>query len=391
MTDYLAEARAIASEITEYRRTIHGYAELGLETVKTADYVEGKLRSFGIEPKRCGRNGVTAVIGHGGKVLLLRADMDALPMQEQSGLPFAATNGACHSCGHDTHTAMLLAAARLLKEHEDELEGRVKLMFQPGEELLAGAVEMISAGILEDPHVDAAIAMHLTSGTPVARPGLISYKRDYSTFSGDFVKVTAIGKQAHGSTPEAGVDAINIAGHIITALEELIAREVSNTERSVVLVGKIYGGDSCNTQAGSCVLEVSVRAASAERRAFLKQRVKEISEGIAAAFRGSAEVEYVYGMPPLYNHPLMCDSVPGYVAEILGEDGLCEVHDYSGTEDFTAVAERVPSIMLFLGAGSAAGEDVTMHNAKILFDESVFPVGAAVYAHAAARFLEEHS
>ncbi|MBR4149965.1 MAG: amidohydrolase [Firmicutes bacterium] len=390
MTDYKREAEAMASEIIENRRTVHGFAELGLETVKTAAFVEEKLKSYGIEPVRCGKNGVSAVIGQGGSVLLLRADMDALPMKEQSGLPFASQGDACHSCGHDMHTAMLLAAAKLLKAHESELAGRVKLMFQPGEELLAGAAEMIAAGIMEEPHVDAAVAIHVAAGTPHAVPGLISFKRDYSTFSGDFVKVTVIGKQAHGSTPELGVDAINIAAHIVTGLEELISREVSNTERSVVLVGKIYGGDSCNTQSGICVLETSVRAASAERRAFLKQRVREISEGIAAAFRGRAEVENVYGMPPLYNHPDMCACVPGYAAELLGRENVNELRDFTGTEDFTAVAELVPSIYLHLGAGSQAGEGVTLHSPNILFDESVMPTGAAVYAHVAARYLEEH-
>ena len=390
MTDYRKEAEQLLEELIENRRHIHQAPELGMETSKTAAFVTEKLRSYDIEPVPCGRNGVSAVLGQGGRVILLRADMDALPMDEQSGLPFAAPSGACHSCGHDMHTAMLLAAAKLLKRHEAELKGRVKFMFQPGEELLAGAASMIEDGILEDPHVDAAVAVHVAAGMPHAVPGIISFKRDYSTFSGDFVKVTVIGKQAHGSTPELGVDAINIAAHIVTGVQELITREVSNTERSIVLVGKIHGGDSCNTQAGTCVLEISVRAASAERRAFLKERVRDISISIAKAFRGSAEVEFVYGMPPLYNHPDMCACIPGYAAELLGAENVRELTDFTGTEDFTAVAELVPSIFLHLGAGSLAGEGVTLHSPAVLFDESVMPVGAAVYAYTAARWLEEH-
>ncbi len=396
MTDYRKEAKAIAEEIVENRRVIHGYAELGLETVKTAAYIEEKLRSYGIEPKRCGKNGVTAIIGQepagegSGKVILLRGDIDALPMAEATGLPYAATNGNCHSCGHDLHGAMLLGAARLLKAHEKELKGRVKLMFQPGEEILGGAAEMIADGLLENPKVDVAMGMHTSSGGEHCELGLITFKRDYSTFSGDFVRVTVHGKQSHGSRPETGIDAINIAAHIVTGLEELIAREVSNTERSVVLVGKIAGGDSCNTQAGTCVLEISVRAASAERRSFLKQRVKEISEGIALAFRGTAETEFVYGMPPMYNAPEMCDCVPGYAAEVVGQDMLQELFEFGGTEDFTAVAEKVPSVYLHIGSGAIAGKDVTHHNPHIIFDEAVLPIGAAVYANVAQRYLEEH-
>ncbi len=392
MTDYRKEAEAIKAEIIENRRAVHQFAELGLDMPKTAAFIEEKLRSYGIEPRRYGKCGVSAVVGpeDTGKVIMIRGDMDALPMPEQTGLPFAATNGNCHSCGHDFHCTMLLAAAKLLKAHESELKGRVKFMFQPGEEVLGGANEMIAAGLLEDPHVDAAVGMHVSSGGEHCELGRITFKSGYSTFSGDFVQVTVHGKQSHGSTPEKGVDAINIAAHIVTGLEELISREISNTERSVVLVGKIAGGDSCNTQAGTCVLDISVRAASAERRSFLKQRIKEISEGIAAAFRGTADVVYVYGMPPMYNDPAMAECIPSYAAEIVGADKVEELHEFGGTEDFTAVAEKVPSVFLHLGTGAIAGRDISHHNPKIIFDEDALPIGAAVYAHVAARYLEEH-
>lgn len=390
MTDYRKDAEAIREEIVENRRAVHGYAELGLDLPKTAALVMEKLRSYGYEPQLCGKSGVTATVGQGGKVILLRGDMDALPMPEQTGLPFAATNGNCHSCGHDLHTAMLLGAARLLKEHESELKGRVKFMFQPGEEVLGGALEMIEAGLLEDPHVDVAMGMHVTAGGEISDLGLITYKRDYSTYSGDMVKITVNGKNAHGSSPEKGVDAINVAAHIVTALEALHSREITSKEYAMVLTGKIYGGDSCNTEAGTCTLEVSVRACSEEARAFLLQRVKEISEGIAATFRAEAVVDHVYGMPSMYNAPEMCDCVPGYCEELLGKEKVLELHQTGGTEDFTAVAARVPSVYLHIGAGSLAGKDITSHNPTILFDEDVLPIGSAVYAHVAARYLEEH-
>lgn len=394
MTDFKAAALAIKDELIENRRTIHRFAETGFELEKTVSFVMEKLRSYGLQPQKVGRAGVSCLVGNGGgKALLLRADMDALPMAEETGLPFAAENGNCHSCGHDCHAAMLLAAARLLKEHEPELAGRVKLMFQPAEEKLAGAVDMIENGLLENPPVAAAMGLHISVGASdaVSAPGHISYTRGCSTYSGDAIKITVTGKNAHGSTPHMGVDAINIAAHIVLALQGIVAREIPCTDRAVVLVGMIRGGSSCNTAAGECTLEVSVRADSNESRSFLKQRVKQISEATAATFRGSAQVEFVYGMPSMYNAPEMCDAAVRYCGELLGPAALNEETGMSGTEDFTSVAEKVPSVFLMLGAGLAAeGHSCGMHHPGMVMEEEVLPLGAAVYAHFAARYLQDH-
>ena len=199
------------------------------------------------------------------------------------------------------------------------------------------------------------------------------------------------GKNAHGGSPQDGVDAINIAAHIVIALQEILAREVSCADQAVVLVGMINGGSSCNTMSGSCVMEASVRSDSREQREFLKNRVKEISESVAATFRGKADVEFVYGMPSLYNEEGMCDAMGGYCRELLGEDAVTELTGMSGSEDFTVIAEQVPSVYLNLGAGSAAqGHLCGMHHPGMTVDEDALPVGAAVYAYCAARYLEEH-
>lgn len=391
MTDFLAEAKAIAAEAVSWRRKFHGYAELNFDLDQTVAFVMEKLESFGYEPQRVGKAGVSCVAGQGGKVLLLRADMDALPMAEQSGLPFAAKGNSCHSCGHDIHTAMLLAAAKLLKEHESELCGRVKFMFQPAEEILGGANDMIEAGILENPTVDAAIGMHTAVGnSPVTNVGNVAFMKGYSHYSGDMMKVIVHGKQAHGSTPEDGVDAINIAAHITIGVQELVSREVGILEPAMVLVGKIYGGDSCNTEAGNCTLEISVRTASAPIRDFLIRRVGEIAQGTAMTYRGSATVEHTYGIGPMYNHPDMIDCVPGYAAELLGKEHVIELTKPSGTEDFSAIAARVPSVYLFTGFGSTAGEGINLHNPQVIFDEAAIPTGIALYCYTAARWLEEH-
>lgn len=393
MTDYQEAALAIKNQIIENRRTIHGLAETGFDLPRTVAFVEAQLRAYGLEPQRVGKAGVSCVIGSGeGKTLLLRADMDALPMAEQTGLPFAADNGNCHSCGHDCHTAMLLGTARLLKEHENELEGRVKLMFQPAEEKLAGAQDMVEHGILEHPAVDAAMGMHVMVGGEIgSEPGTITYKPGFASFSGDAVRITVTGKDAHGSTPCAGVDAISIAAHIILALQEIPAREIPCEQQAIVLVGMIHGGTSCNTTSGSCVLEVSIRADSAESRNFLKRRVKEISESTAAAFRGLAEVDFVYGMPSLYNAPELCADMGAYCRELLGVDALKESDKMSGSEDFTMVAQKVPAVFFHLGAGSPEGGHLCgMHNPGMIVDEDVLPTGAALYAHCASRYLQSH-
>ena len=390
----LNRAEELREELIENRRIFHSFAETGFDLPRTTAFVEEKLRSYGLEPVRCGKAGVTCVIGDPGKgkCFLLRGDMDALPMTEESGLPFAAQNGHCHSCGHDTHTAMLLAAARLLSEHADELPGCVKLMFQPAEELLAGALDMIEHGLLENPTVDAGIGLHISiGGGAETAVGKISYKPGIANFSGDAIKVTFTGKDAHGSTPQKGVDAINIAAHAVIALQEILAREVAMDDRTMVLVGTIHGGSSCNTLSGSCEVEISVRAADREMRTFLKERVKEICEGTAATFRGKAEVEFVYGMPSLYNDPAVCKAVGSYCAELFGADDVLELDTLSGTEDFTAVAERIPAAMFHLGVGSIAeGHACGAHNPKMVVDESALTRGAALYAYCAARYLAEH-
>lgn len=389
---YYRRALEIQEEIIENRRTLHRYAELGFDLPNTVDLVMRRLREYGYEPQRVGRAGVTCTAGKGGKVLLLRADMDALPMAEESGLAFAAVNGHCHSCGHDCHAAMLLAAARLLKEREDALRGTVKFMFQPAEELLGGAKDMIEHGILENPHVDAGFAMHVSTGTERSRVGTIGYARGAANFSGDMIRITVVGRDAHGSTPHLGIDAISIAAHIVLALQEVLAREIPCTEQSVLLVGKIEGGTSCNTEAGRCVLECSVRTTDQQKRDFLKRRTKEIAESTARTFRGEAIVEFVYGMPPMVNDIPLSDEIGRYCEELLGPENVSIVPTSNGTEDFTAVAAQVPTTFLLLGAGAISdGHAYSMHHPKMWIDEAALPIGAAVYAHAATRYLEEHA
>lgn len=389
---YYERALEIQDEIISNRRKFHSFAELGFDLPQTVALVTQELRSYGYEPQMVGRSGITCTVGHGGKVILIRGDMDALPMAEETGLPFAATNGHCHSCGHDCHTAMLLAAAKLLKEKENTLKGTVKFMFQPAEELLGGAKDMIENGILENPKVDVGFGIHVAVGREGSSVGNVFYSRGPANFSGDMIRIAITGRDAHGSRPDRGIDAINIAAHTVIALQEILAREIPCTENSVLLVGKIEGGTSCNTVAGKAVLECSVRTTDQEKRDFLKRRVKEIAESTARTFRGEALVEYVYGMPPMVNDEAFSDEIGSYCAELLSQEHVHVVPTSNGTEDFTAVAAQIPTTFLMLGAGSLEeGHEFGGHHPKMMVDERALPVGAALYAHAASRYLENNA
>lgn len=391
MREVLTAAKDLTAELIEDRRIIHGFAEVGFDLPQTYAYVFEKLTEYGYQPQKVGKMGITCLVGKPGPTILLRADMDALPMVEESGEPFAAANGHCHSCGHDCHTAMLLTAARILKERESELKGTVKFMFQPAEELLSGANDMIDHGILENPKVDVAMTLHIMSGQKFSRTGGLFYIKGCVTNSGDALRIRIRGRDAHGSMPEQGVDAIHIAAHIVLALEELTAHELPMKQDSIVLVGRIEGGTTCNSVAGEATLEVSIRTDSAQRRNFLLGRVEEVARSVAATFRGQAEVEAMYGgIPPLENDGALLEEMVSYLEEILPGD-VEAVEKLGGGEDFAMIAQQVPSVYFNLGVGSLQeGYMNGMHHPKMRVDEKALPVGAAAYVQCAMRWLEEH-
>ena len=386
MIDFKKEALEIKDEVVANRRHIHRNAEGGFDLPLTRDFVLKKLEEIGLKGEKCGKAGIVVTIGQGDKCVLLRGDMDALPMKETSDVPFASKTGFTHSCGHDCHTSMLLGAAKILKAHEKELGGKVKFMFQPAEELLQGALDMIDRGLLENPHVDAAFAIHTSSGSSGSSVGRMFYSSGPALYSGDAIDIEVFGKQSHGSRACEGVDAINIAAHIVIALEEIIAREIPSDQSSVVLVGKITGGDSCNTTAGYAKLEVSVRAQTEENREFLIKRITEISEGVAATYRGKAVVKHVYGIAPLVCDPTIA-AIGAKAAEEIGMEPVLRPVQ-GGTEDFTAVAAKVPAVMMNVGSGSIEeGYIHGHHNPAFKVDEDVLPLGVALYCQSAYDYL----
>lgn len=382
-------ALELREETVAHRRYFHENAEVGLDLPKARAYVRAELNKLGLKPEDCGY-GITANIGKGGKCLLLRADMDALPMPEESGEAFASKNpNAAHTCGHDFHAAMLLTAAKILKEREDSLSGTVKLMFQTAEETFEGARDMIDHGILENPKVDGALAFHVTSGRMPL--GLYMYNNTGTMMASvDVFKITVRGKGSHGAYPQNSVDPINIAAHVYLALEALIAREVNPEKMCVLTIGKFQAGTAANIIPEEAVLEGTIRTNDVESRALLVRRLKEVAEGTAATFGGRAEVEMVNGVAPLICDPVMTTEMAGYLAALPGTTGYPSV-TASASEDFATVAENVPAAFFHLSAGFLDERgDFPPHNPKVKFNEDVCPMGAAGYAECAVKWLENH-
>ena len=390
--NYFERAQALRGELLENRRYFHTNAEVGLHMPKAKAYVMKKLREYGLEPRECGE-GVTAALGHGGPVILLRADMDALPMPEESGLPFACPTGEqAHTCGHDVHAAMLLTAAKLLKEDEASLNGTVKLMFQPAEETFEGSRNMIEHGVLNDPKPDAALAYHVSPGKlPL---GTYLYNDSGAMmFSVDTFEITIQGKGSHGAYPHLSVDPINIGVHIHLALQELIARESDPNDACLLTVGQFSAGSAANIIPDTAVLKGTMRTNRKEAREKLLRRLREVSAAVAAAYGGSADTVFVSGVPTLVCDPALTKEIVGFMEDLAvpGASGYSGI-SASASEDFALIAERVPSAFLYLSAGFADERgDYPAHNPKVRFNEDVLPIGAAYLAHCAVRWLAAHS
>ena len=257
----LKEAEAYREKIVSNRHYLHRHAEVGFDLKETVAFVKSELEAMGYEPKECGKAGLVVNAGgkKTGKVFLIRGDMDALPMEEQADVDFPSETGKMHACGHDMHASMMLGAARLLKDHEDEIEGTVKLMFQPAEEIFAGAHDMIEAGVLKNPDVDAALMIHVMAGQPFPAGTVIVSDGGVSAPGADFYKIRIQGKGCHGSMPNTGVDPVTIAAHIITGLQEIHARELALVDEAVLTIGMIHAGQAPNVIPDVVEMEGTIR------------------------------------------------------------------------------------------------------------------------------------
>ena len=409
-TEILEKAKSLQEELVAHRRYLHTHPGVAFDLQETYQYVYEHLTQMGYSPNSYGKCGLIASCGHAnkGKTILLRADMDALPIREEANVDYASANGNMHACGHDLHTTMLLGAARMLKEIENELNGRVILLFQPAEETFEGAKDMIEAGVLRDTQPDAAIMIHNTVGLPFETGSVIVCDGGVSAPAADYFEIHIQGKGCHGAMPQLGIDPINATAHIVLALQEIHARELAMSDEAALTIGTIHAGNASNAIPDTATLGGTLRTYDEETRAYLKQRMEEIITGIASTFRATAELKFTSGCPTLNNDGNLSKDVTGYMKELLGPymafskgdlesmaaasgAGNKKAAKATGSEDFAYFSQEIPSIMLAIAAGKATdGYNIPLHHPQATFDENVLAYGAAVFTWNAIRWLEEH-
>jgi len=366
---------ATVARVLELRRAIHRRPELGFEERETAALIERELDSLGIEHRRVAGTGVVGILrgGRHGRVAALRADMDALPIDERTGLPFSSQiAGAMHACGHDAHTAMLLGAARVLSERRDAFQGTVVLIFQPAEEGPGGAEPMIAEGALDDPKVDAIAMLHvdvrLNAGTIGITPGPVNA-------SADELHLTIRGRGGHGAYPHNAVDAIPAAAAVVTALQNIAARETDPLGAVVVTIGTIRGGYRNNVIADSVEMTGTLRAFDPSVRDALQSRVERIANGVAGAYNATAEVTVVRGYPPVVNDSGLAEEFTNYVREKT-QINVERPMPTMGGEDFAYFAQRVRGLQIRLGVrNESIGAIHSGHSPQFVIDEAALPVG----------------
>ena len=399
--DLLQEAKQLQPELLQCRRTIHRHPETGFDLQETKALVKRQLTEMGYSPQECGKCGLVALAGgkKKGRTILIRADMDALPIEEAAEVEYRSeTPGRMHGCGHDMHTAMLLGAAKLLKAHEDELAGTVKLMFQPAEELFQGADDMIGAGVLENPHVDAAVMIHVVPGLPLPSGIVLVPGAGTGMASCQQYRIVVKGKGGHGAMPHLTIDPITAAAHIHVALAEIHSRELTSGTFGVITTGKFQAGVASNVIADTAVMEGTIRTGDEATEEMLMQRVKEIAESVGKAYRCEVNVDFVGHCPPNISDKEVSASAVKYMTELLGQAAVpasVAMGDSNkisgGSEDFAFISTKVPSVSMMLAVGNPEnGYCYPQHHPKARFDDSKLFEGAAAYAYVAARWLEEH-
>ena len=392
----MSELRGIIDKywekVKEHRFWLHQHPEPSGQEKETSAYVAQVLRDMGLEPtEHVGGYGVTALIqGAGpGNCVGLRADMDAHQLTESTGLACTSLNpGMAHSCGHDTHTAMLLGAAYVLNELKDTFNGTVKLIFQPSEENAAdsGAKKMIADGVLQNPTVDAVFGQHVWPTFPV---GKIGVRSGPMMAASDRFFITVKGKSSHGgSSPEEGIDAIMIASYVVAALQSIVARNVSPLKSTVISIGTIRGGTRYNVVADEVVLEGTCRNLDLNVRDTMPGRIENIVKGVAEGMGGGYEFRYVPGYSPTVNDPEMYEIVRDSIVDILGEDGLI-IPEYSslGGEDFSFYSKEVPCAFFWLGCHDESKPLYPIHHGSFAPAEEALPVGMEVMVSSALKFL----
>lgn len=393
----LARAKELQPELLEIRRDLHRHPETGFDLTYTKEKVRQELVNMGYEPQECGKAGLVVLVGgkQPGKTILLRADMDALPMQEEADVDYRSEHpGKMHGCGHDMHTAMLLGAARILKEHEDELRGTVKLEFQPAEEIFQGSLDMIANGVLENPHVDAAMMIHVIAGMPMPAGMFLIPGGGISAASCEQYHITVTGKGGHGSTPHLAIDPITAAAQIHLALQEINSREIAPGTYHVFTTCKFSAGNASNIIPNTAEMWGTIRTTDPEEKVGeqIKTRMTEIAKGIGSAMRCEVDVEFYDYCPCMVVDDALSKAAAKYMTELIGQGAQpMPSGGGGGSEDFAFVSHKVPTVGLFMAAGNTKeGYEYNIHNPKLKLDDSVLWTGSAAHAYVAMRWLEEN-
>jgi len=376
------------------RRHLHEHPELGFQEIETSRFVADRLRALGVEDLRTGiaQTGITALIhgtaprapGQRPQVVLVRADMDALPIQEENEVEYRSrTPGVMHACGHDAHTAMLLAVTRMLQERRDQFSGTVKVLFQPAEEGPGGALPMIEAGVLEDPQVDVALGMHIDQNQPL---GIVAVRPGPAMAASDRFNVVIHGKGGHGARPHQTIDPIAVGAQIVVALQTAVSRETDPTAQAVVTVGAFNAGKANNVIPDTAELRGTVRSFDPELRKQLATRVEALVRGIATAMRAEVDFEYRFGYPTTVNNPELADVVREVAAEVVGPENVVTPGLRMGAEDMSYFLERVPGCFFFVGSRNPEKGFVWgHHHPRFDFDEEALGVGIETMVRSVMR------
>lgn len=395
MFNIIDEVKKIAEDIINWRRELHRIPEVGLNLPKTTKFIMTELDKMNIEYNTLvdGNAIVGLIKGSGeGKTIGLRADTDALPVKEETGLEFASINGCMHACGHDGHTAILLGVAKILNENKDKFKGNVKLLFQPGEEYPGGAKPMIEEGALENPKVDAVMGLHLGNlgkGIPTGKIG-ISYGAMMAAVDVMYIKVK--GKGSHGAYPHLSIDPIVTASEIVLALQTIISREVDPVEPAVVSVTRIGGGFNHNIIPDSVEIQGTIRTVKEETRQRISRRIEEIVKGITMAHGASYEIDYEYCYPALINSEEFTKEFVESAKKIISEDDVIEMKaPVMGAEDMSFFLQKVPGTFFYLSnMGKTDGEFYPHHNPKFDIDEKELWKGVALVIQGTIDWLNKN-
>ncbi len=391
--DYRSEAEALRSQLIAWRRDLHQHPELGFEVRRTAGIVAQTLGEFGYEVRTgVGRTGVVALL-HGGRpgpTVMLRADMDALPIAEISDAPYVSlTPGVMHACGHDGHVAIGLGTAKLLAEHAAELPGRVLFVFQPAEEGDGGAAAMVADGALSDPVPDAAFGLHLWNTMPMGR---VVAQAGPLMAAADTLHITVRGRGGHGALPHETVDAVAVTGQVLSALQTIVSRNVDPQETAVLTIGTVHGGTAFNVIAETVEMRGTIRTFSPTVRETVLTRLRVLLDGVTAGLGAKYELNVQEMTGAVINDPGMTEIARAAAVQVVGNTAVAWHAPLMVSEDFSEFAKRVPACFMLIGSGNAElGLNAPHHNPRFDFDERVLPVGVALLATAVTRSLLEGS